>query len=58
LACIQRLMGLGAYRFNWSFGERLRLESPEWTEAARVEQMLGGLGARAVSGDIYARLDV
>jgi FkbM family methyltransferase len=58
LACIRRLMGLGAYRFNWSFGERLRLESPEWTEAARVEQMLGGLGARAVSGDIYARLDV
>lgn len=58
LACIRWLMGLGAYRFNWSFGERLRLESPEWTEAARVEQMLGGLGARAVSGDIYARLDV
>ena len=57
LACIRRLMCLGAYRFNWSLRERLRLESPGWVDAPRVEQMLYALGAGVVSGDIYARLD-
>jgi FkbM family methyltransferase len=55
-ACIRRLMSVGAYRFNWSLRERLRLESPSWVDAPRVEQMLGALGHRIVSGDIYARL--
>jgi hypothetical protein len=50
-------MRLGAYRFNWSLRERLRLESPGWVDAPRVEQMLCALGAGVVSGDIYARLD-
>ncbi len=55
LACIRRLACLGAYRFNWSFGERLRLERPIWVEARGVEQMLKAVGPRIVSGDIYAR---
>lgn len=58
LACIRRLTCLGAYRFNWSLRERLRLESPMWVDAPRVEQMLHALGAGIVSGDIYARLDI
>jgi hypothetical protein len=58
LACIRRLLCLGAYRFNWSIRERLRLESPDWVDAPRVEQMLRALGAGVVSGDIYARLDI
>jgi len=58
LACIRRLTCLGAYRFNWSLRERLRLESPMWVDAPRVEQMLRALGAGIVSGDIYARLDI
>jgi FkbM family methyltransferase len=53
--CLSHLTGLGAYRFNWSFGERQRLESPAWVEAPRVAQMLERLGPRVVSGDIYAR---
>jgi FkbM family methyltransferase len=57
LACIRSLMRLGAYRFNWSLRERLRLESPSWVDAPRVEQMLRALGAGIVSGDIYARLE-
>jgi FkbM family methyltransferase len=57
LACIRRLMCLGAYRFNWSLREKLRLESPDWMDAPRVEQMLHALRAGVVSGDIYARLD-
>jgi FkbM family methyltransferase len=56
LACIRRLMCLGAYRFNWSLRERLRLESPRWVDAPRVEQMLHTLGQSIMSGDIYARL--
>jgi FkbM family methyltransferase len=55
LACLRRLAALGAYRFNWSLRERLRLECPDWVGAARVAQMLGGLGTAIVSGDIYAR---
>jgi len=57
LACIRRLMRLGAYRFNWSLRERLRLEIPSWVDAPRAEQMLRALGPGIVSGDIYARLD-
>ena len=55
-ACLRRLAALGRYRFNWSLRERLRLESPEWVSASRVEQMIAGLGPAVVSGDIYARL--
>jgi len=57
LACIRSLMRLGAYRFNWSLRERLRLESPSWVDAPRAEQMLRALGSEIVSGDIYARLE-
>jgi FkbM family methyltransferase len=56
-ACLRRLTALGGYRYNWSLRERLRLESPEWVSASRVDQMIDGLGSAVVSGDIYARLD-
>jgi FkbM family methyltransferase len=56
LACIRRLMCLGAYRFNWSLRERLRMEGPGWVDAPCIEQMLDTLGSGTVSGDIYARL--
>jgi len=56
LACLRRLTALGDYRFNWSLRERLRLESPDWVPAPRVEHMLDGLGSGVVSGDVYARL--
>jgi hypothetical protein len=56
LACLRRLMALGAYRFNWSLRERLRLESPSWVDAPCVEQMIHAVGHRIFSGDIYAWL--
>ena len=56
LECTQRLRALGAYRFNWSFREQLRLGAPDWGDTRRVEQMLHSLGSRIISGDIYARL--
>jgi FkbM family methyltransferase len=58
LACMRRLAALGAYRFNWSFRESHRLESPSWVEAPGIEQMLQRLGPRIVSGDIYACLEM
>ena len=54
--CTQRLRSLGAYRFNWSFREDLRLAAPDWGTPQAVEKMLLRLGSRPVSGDIYARL--
>jgi FkbM family methyltransferase len=56
-ACIRRLQSLGAYRFNWSVRERLRLQAPGWLDAPAAEQMLHAAGSRIVSGDVYARLD-
>jgi FkbM family methyltransferase len=56
-ACLRRFTALGGYRFNWSLRERLRLESPEWDSASRVEQMIDSLDLAVVSGDIYARLE-
>jgi len=56
-ACLRRLTVIGGYRFNWSFRERLRLESLEWVSASRTDQMIDELGAAVVSGDIYARLE-
>lgn len=53
--CTQRLLSLGAYRFNWSFREQLRLAAPGWGDSQRVEQMLHALGSRIISGDIYAQ---
>jgi FkbM family methyltransferase len=57
LTCLHRLTALGSYRFNWGLRERLRLESPDWVGAGRIEQMLARLGPAVVSGDIYARRD-
>jgi FkbM family methyltransferase len=57
LRCTQRLQSLGAYRFNWSFRERLRLGSHDWKDAPCIAQMLNALGPGIISGDIYARLE-
>jgi FkbM family methyltransferase len=52
----RRLRCLGAYRFNWSFREQLRLAA-DWGNFQQVEDMLQALGPHIISGDIYARLD-
>ncbi len=56
LACVERMQALGDYRFNWSRGERHRLESPRWRDADEVRGFLAGLGPDDDSGDVYARL--
>lgn len=56
LACIERLARLGAYRFNWSVGETLRLASPRWLDATEMRRVLSALPDDARSGDVYAKL--
>lgn len=56
VACIQRLLELGSYTFNWSVGERLRLREPTWLDADQMVQRLRALDISARSGDVYARL--
>ncbi len=56
VACIDRLMQIADYQFNWSFGERYQFEQTRWNGAAEMRQRLQGLAAGSRSGDIYARL--
>lgn len=54
--CIERLMELGDYRFNWSRGERHRWESARWLSGPEALALVGGFIPEDGSGDIYARL--
>jgi FkbM family methyltransferase len=56
VACVQRLMELGRYVFNWSVGERLHLQEPVWVDDIHIVQRLQGFDINDRSGDIYARL--
>lgn len=52
VACVERVMALGAYRFNWSRGEAHRWQSVEWLTA---QEMIGRLQSlQSGSGDVYA----
>lgn len=57
LACIDRLATLGDYSFNWSPGERHRLENARWRDADAARRFVDSLAPADDSGDIYARLD-
>ena len=54
--CIHRLEQLGAYEYNWSFGESHAMESPDWISAETIMTTLQSYGREDRSGDIYARL--
>jgi len=54
LDCIERLTGLGQYRYNWSVGETHRLVAEHWLDAAGMRALLIGLPKSAPSGDVYA----
>jgi len=54
---IDRLGGLGVYRFNPVMGERAGFAWDEWRDAAAVRAWLDGLSADAPSGDLFARLE-
>jgi len=56
LNCIQRLEQLGGYEYNWSPGERHRLQSPQWLGPAALADQLSAVPPDGDSGDFYARL--
>ena len=56
LRCLDRLTELGRYEFNWSPGESMRFELPEWVGAPELAELLLALPVEANPGDVYARL--
>ncbi len=54
--CLERLAGLGDYRFRLSLGESQRFEAGGWCDAAAMRALLDDLPDAANSGDVYARL--
>jgi len=57
LIAIARLDRLGAYRYNHSPGESMRLAEPRWLGAAEMAAALKALAPEAGAGDVYALLD-
>ena len=54
--CLDRLDALGRYEFEWSTGERRRLERGGWVASGAMRDWLHALPADAPSGDVYARI--
>ncbi len=57
LAAVERLAGLGGYRFNLTEGERMSWLWPEWRAADATLAWLAGRRPDARSGDVWARLE-
>jgi FkbM family methyltransferase len=55
-ACVLRLAGLGAYRFNAALGERRSFALDGWRGAEELLAWLDAGAGGASSGDVYARL--
>ena len=54
--CIDRLAGLGRYRFNWSVGESSRLAENAWLDGQDLLDRLRTPEAQRRPGDVYVRL--
>jgi FkbM family methyltransferase len=54
--CTERLDQIGAYDYNWSFGESSQLADERWTSAADLMTTLATPLAQQRPGDVYARL--
>lgn len=54
-ACVERLMMLGPYRFNWSLGESGRLSEDTWVDERDILARLRMAEAQQRPGDVYAR---
>jgi len=53
--CVERLLQLGDYEFNWSVGEQHRWQAAHWLDGDEMIAFVAQLPANADSGDIYAR---
>lgn len=56
LECVERLTGLGDYRFNYCVGERRRFALGAWVSGESIADLLKNLSPGSRSGDVYARL--
>jgi FkbM family methyltransferase len=56
LAALDRVEGLGDYRFNYSPVETMRLASDRWLDPAGLAAVLDRFRPLGRSGDVYARL--
>jgi FkbM family methyltransferase len=54
--CLNRLIALGPYQFNWSVGESNQLASDGWLDASELLAALRTPAAHRRPGDVYARL--
>ncbi len=54
VACLQRCMALGPYRFNAALGESQILVHEDWLDEAAMARWLYSLPHAANSGDVYA----
>ncbi|MBU0737738.1 MAG: FkbM family methyltransferase [Alphaproteobacteria bacterium] len=54
---IDRLMGIGSYRFNRVVGEQHRFVSDRWKSADELLVELSQMPPEAQSGDVYARIE-
>jgi hypothetical protein len=54
---IDRLMGIGNYRFNRVVGEQHRFVSDRWKSADELLVELSQMPPEAQSGDVYARIE-
>ena len=55
LACLERVDRLGSYEYNWSLGDSMRLEWPDWVSRERLAAHLATLPRQGTPGDVYAR---
>lgn len=56
-ACLDRLLSLGQYRFNFIKGEYPRFATRQWMPVGELRQRLAGLPNNGRAGEVYARLD-
>ncbi|MEO0468541.1 MAG: FkbM family methyltransferase, partial [Bacteroidota bacterium] len=56
LACIDRLMELGPYEFNWTFMESADFQSDKWLSGDQLKHILSQYLPDDPSGDVYARI--
>ena len=56
IRCVERLNGLGNYRYRTVYAEKFRWVEPEWIDGKAMVERLRNWAPEQGSGDVYARL--